>query len=266
MREITKSLAESKNKLFSIELCGTSYCDESYKLKRENADTHKFGYVISGKGTIIIDKEKYCCETCDVFYLPAGENQVCKTLGKESWTHIWLCVKGELADSLIQLYGINRQRVFKNCRIFSLFDEFSRNVNSMLDRKEVERDNAVLLHKIICEMAECMDVKEESLSDDAATLKDYIDNNYTKTITTAELAELIYKSESQTIRIFKKAYSKTPYDYSLERKMVAAKQMLKSTGMSVKDIASALGFTNEHYFSSCFKKHLGITPLKYRKS
>ncbi len=266
MREITKSLAESTNKLFAVELCGTSYCDEHYKVKRENPKVHKFAYVISGKGTIITQNGKETCETCDVFYLPAGINHEYRTDGKDTWTHIWFSVKGELVDSLVKIYGLDTQRVFKNCRVFSLFDEFVRNINSMIDRKEAERDNAVIMHKIITEMHECTASVGPEFSDDATTLKEFLDNNYTKTVSNKELSELIGKSESQTIRIFKKAFNKTPYDYSLERKLVAAKQMLKNTAMPIRDISYTLGFTNEHYFSSCFKNHEGITPLKYRKN
>ncbi|MBQ8605171.1 MAG: helix-turn-helix transcriptional regulator [Clostridia bacterium] len=266
MRVVTKSLAPSDNRLFSVELCGTSYCDETYKIKRENTETHKFAYVISGKGKITTPKGKEVCETCDVFYLPAGEKQECRTEGSDAWTHIWFSVKGELVDSLMRLYGVDEKRVFKNCRVFSLFDEFVRNINGMIDRNEAESECAILLHKIISAMAVCEEEKVYGKPDDATVMKEYIDTNYTKVVSNKELADLIYKSESQTIRIFKKAFGKTPYDYSLERKLLAAKQMLKSTGMPVRDIASALGFTNEHYFSSCFKKHEGITPLKYRKS
>lgn len=266
MRVVTKSLAESQNSLFAVELCGTSYCDETYKLKRENVSSHKFAYVISGNGKITTPAGKDFCETCDVFYLPPDEKQECKTEGKDAWTHIWFSVRGDLVDSLVKLYGIQDRRVFKNCRVFSLFDEFVRNINTMIDRKEAEADNAVLLHKIIIQMAESCKEQASKRPDDATMMKDFLDVNYTRVVSNKELADLIYKSESQTIRIFKKAFGKTPYDYALERKLLAAKQMLKSTGMPIRDIASALGFNNEHYFSSCFKNHEGITPLKYRKS
>ena len=266
MREVTKSLAESENKLFAIELCGTSYCDENYKIKRDNPTTYKFAYVISGNGIIKANNIKERCCACDVYFLPSGESQKCKTDGKEAWTHIWFSVKGELVESLLSLYGIGKTRVYKNCRVFSLFDEFNRNITAMRDRAEAEKDNAILLHKIISEMAESQKTDALPYSDDATELKNYIDENYTKAVTSAELAAQIYKSESQTIRIFKKAFGKTPYDYAIERRLLAAKQMLKTTGMPVKDIAYTLGFTNEHYFSSCFKKHEGVTPLKYRKS
>jgi two-component system response regulator YesN len=41
--------------------------------------------------------------------------------------------------------------------------------------------------------------------------------------------------------------------------------MLKNTKMSVKEIASALGYDDQHYFSYMFKKRCGTSPTQYRK-
>ncbi len=134
-----------------------------------------------------------------------------------------------------------------------------------MDRHSIENRNAVIVHEIIQAMAECVYTEERKYSEDAVILKEYIDANYSKSIKIEDLSALIYRSQSQTIRIFKKNYAVTPYEYALKRKMYVAKQLLKSTRMPIREIASELGFTNEHYFSSCFKQHVGTTPGKYRK-
>jgi transcriptional regulator GlxA family with amidase domain len=41
--------------------------------------------------------------------------------------------------------------------------------------------------------------------------------------------------------------------------------MLITTNMSVKNIASALGFEDFSYFNRIFKKIMGITPQQYRE-
>ncbi len=42
--------------------------------------------------------------------------------------------------------------------------------------------------------------------------------------------------------------------------------MLVTTGLSVKEIAYILGFTDNSYFNRLFKKTTGRTPLDYRNS
>ena len=44
-----------------------------------------------------------------------------------------------------------------------------------------------------------------------------------------------------------------------------AKQMLKSSDLSIKEIASALNFSTQSFFGKYFKQHVGISPTEYRK-
>lgn len=265
MREIIKSFPKKEESIFSIEICGTSYCDASYKITRKKSRVHCFEYIISGTGTIVTKDGKLHPETGDVYFLPAGEDHLYYADPDNPWTKIWFNVKGELIDSLIELYGIGENRVFNGCRVFSLFDEFNKNANSIMDRKSIESQNSVIVHQVIQAMAECINTNEQNYSDDAIILKEHIDANYNKPIKVEELSALIYRSQSQTIRIFKKNFGMAPYEYALKRKMQVAKQLLTSTRMPIREIANEIGFTNEHYFSSCFKQHVGTTPGKYRK-
>lgn len=265
MREMVKSLPSVDFELFETEICGTSYCDGGYKMEIKNDTGYRFEYIISGSGTVNANGIKLCAESCDVLFLPKGTKSIYRTDDRETWTRIWVCVKGSLVEKLCELYGLDSPYVFKNCRIFNLFDSITKNVESLDDRTDIEKENAILIHEIIQAAADNV-TEQVSTHTDADILREYINSNYTKTIKNDTLADLIDKSESQMIRIFKKAYNTTPYDYALARRIQAAKQMLTNTRMSIRDISMALGFRNEHYFSSCFKERTGTTPLKHRKN
>ena len=106
---------------------------------------------------------------------------------------------------------------------------------------------------------------EEKASKEAVTLKSYIDMHIEERISVKTLSELIYRSESQTIRIFKQNYKKTPYEYLLDGKINRAKILMTNTNISVKETAYRLGFSDEHYFSGIFRKKTGFSPTEYRK-
>lgn len=56
----------------------------------------------------------------------------------------------------------------------------------------------------------------------------------------------------------------TPYAYYNKKRTDAAKYYLRNTQLSIKSIAQTLAYTDTHYFSNCFKKETGLTPVEYR--
>ncbi|MFR1477773.1 MAG: helix-turn-helix domain-containing protein [Hydrogeniiclostridium mannosilyticum] len=56
-----------------------------------------------------------------------------------------------------------------------------------------------------------------------------------------------------------------PYAYLLEKRMAFSVVLLRNTALSVAEIAEKLQFHNAHYFSSAFKKAMGVSPTALRK-
>ena len=67
-------------------------------------------------------------------------------------------------------------------------------------------------------------------------------------------------------RCFKKEVGKTPLEYLTSLRMEQAKTLLiQQTFSGVEAVATACGFSDPFYFSTCFKRHVGTSPLQYRK-
>lgn len=70
-------------------------------------------------------------------------------------------------------------------------------------------------------------------------------------------------------RCFKEDTGKTPLEYLTDMRLSQAKNLLVQEnigGNSIADISLRCGFHDSFYFSSCFKKHTGMTPSQYRKN
>ncbi|MNY66738.1 HTH-type transcriptional activator RhaS [compost metagenome] len=65
-------------------------------------------------------------------------------------------------------------------------------------------------------------------------------------------------------RAIKESTDKTTSQIIAERVMQEAKVLLKQTTWSVSEIAYALGFTEVTHFNNFFKKHLQLSPMKFR--
>ena len=65
--------------------------------------------------------------------------------------------------------------------------------------------------------------------------------------------------------LFRKHLNTTPLAYWMKLKMEHAQQLLCRSNMNIKAISVDLGFRNQLYFSTVFKRHFGVPPTEYRK-
>jgi len=66
--------------------------------------------------------------------------------------------------------------------------------------------------------------------------------------------------------IVKQTTDKTCVEIITSMVIMDAKAQLKSTDLSIHDIAYSLNFTNMSFFGKYFKRHVGMGPLEYRNS
>ncbi len=109
----------------------------------------------------------------------------------------------------------------------------------------------------------------EAIPDDAGILQlagviAYIQKNYAEPISVSQLARLSNYSERQFIRLFKEAFGCIPMTYITNLRMQKACELLRTTNLSIAEIASRCGYHDNNYFSRIFKKHNGMTPSAYR--
>jgi len=80
-----------------------------------------------------------------------------------------------------------------------------------------------------------------------------------------KLAEMANVHPVYLINTFKKYLNMTPGEYLRQKKSEIICSELKNTNKPLLDIAYKYNFSDQSHFNRFFKKHLGITPLKFRK-
>ena len=99
----------------------------------------------------------------------------------------------------------------------------------------------------------------------AQRVKEYMDESFCEELSLEELSSRFFISKAQLVRDFRREYQTTPYAYLLEKRMAFSVVLLRNTALSVAEIAEKLQFHNAHYFSSAFKKAMGVSPTALRK-
>ena len=97
-----------------------------------------------------------------------------------------------------------------------------------------------------------------------AKILEYMDNNYTDTITLDQLSQVSGMSKNGIIAMFKRLYGMTPVKYINNLRLYKACELLKSTDMPISQLAYQCGFADSNYFTRVFKELRGMTPREYR--
>jgi len=92
----------------------------------------------------------------------------------------------------------------------------------------------------------------------------FLENNYNKDISMSTLADKYYLSLSYLCRIFKKEVGMPFTSYLSNLRLAHACILLRSTNMSVYEVAESCGYKDYFYFARLFKRTVKITPSQYR--
>jgi AraC-like DNA-binding protein len=92
----------------------------------------------------------------------------------------------------------------------------------------------------------------------------YIQNHYAESISLKQVSDLVFMSESNFCKFFKKATSTTFSDYLNDLRINEACHLLLSSEDNVSKIAHDCGFESLSYFNRVFLKKKQVTPSEFR--
>ena len=92
----------------------------------------------------------------------------------------------------------------------------------------------------------------------------YMKQNY-RTVTVQELSKVFHFQEDYFNRLIKKRTGKTYCELLQEIRLYHAKHLLKTSSMTISEIAEEVGYHNKGYFYKLFREQYGMKPAEYRK-
>ena len=85
-------------------------------------------------------------------------------------------------------------------------------------------------------------------------------------ISVDDLMTTMGMSRSSLTRKMHELFNLSPKDFLQAARIKHACSLLTQTDLSVKEVAYACGFSNPHYFATCFKASTTLTPSEYKES
>jgi two-component system response regulator YesN len=88
---------------------------------------------------------------------------------------------------------------------------------------------------------------------------------YKEDFSLQDLAEIIKISPTYLSRLLKNEIGVSFIEYLTQVRVEKAIQMMSDPTIKLYEVAEKVGYSNQHYFSTTFKKVVGLSPAEYRK-
>lgn len=246
--------------LFYPTAVGEFHCAADYRVERERYDSFLLLYVVDGFMTLEQDGETVRAGKNEALFVDCYRPHLYYT---GTCAHIlWLHFDGvgcrAWYDGLRSRCGAKLPGGRNTAERLRLICRHTASGDS-------EYGLAQEIYALLCELAgapETAKQKRNAAQIDAAVA--YINDHYPEPLTVNELAKTACLSAPYFTRAFKEATGLSPYDYLLNVRLDRAKELLITTRLSVGEIALHTGFRDTSNFISCFRKKVGISPLKFR--
>lgn len=259
---------------------GDLSCDAGYVIGEHIQHCYEISYIVSGKGTYYRDGVAYPVKAGDIFLNLPGERHDGKADSIDPFRYFYVGFNfAEGVDVQNSLFHI--QKMFDHIQnrvtadnigmhepFVSIFNELiNLNSYSTLMIKTYLNQIIVLAYRNFFESWK-PDYSPQKKTDENKKMVyeiiHYIDYNLLKMTELTQIATELHYSYNYISSIFSKEVGLTIKEYYNRKRFEKAVEWLKTSDLSITQIAEKLHYQTIHTFSKAFSKNFGISPTEYQ--
>lgn len=206
--------------------------------------------------------DTFTAESGDVVYTPIGSEYKASLHDFRSDTSHTVGINFLLTDeSALPLKLSDKIEIFHvrdTSEISTLFERCA-----VIDMGRTEISTRVFLLKILSLLATSSANRESSVVSGALS---YLSAHIEENPSVKTLAKICNVSEVYLRRKFKECMGCSPVEYRNKLRLDKAISYLKFGDISIQEISDTLGYSTVSHFIKEFKRHVGISPLQYKKA
>jgi AraC-like DNA-binding protein len=267
------NLAPGQREPITLTLGGREHCNPDYAIVRHEFPFYVFEYVVSGQGSLRLDRRRHALRPGMVFaYAPTTDCEI-RTDPGDPMVKYFIGLAGRDVARRLRRCGVppgSARQLAAHAEVTSVLEDLVR---------EGQRSGA-LARRICATLFELLLLKIEDASalvshaseparEAFLRCKALIDAQADRLGTLEEIARAAGVEASSVCRWFRRYQGSSPYQYLLRRKMNLAAEYLVEHGGLVKEAAQRVGFADPYHFSRAFKAVHGVAPgalLQYRQA
>lgn len=237
--------------------------EPGYRIRRDRFDSFLIMYI--ARGTVDVITGGSACRAKEGEFVLLDCYRPHQYGSRGEWEASWLHFDGPLAREYYQEISSQYGNVLRPENPKSLIHIMNKicslfRTASPVKEPEISGYITDILNSLLAPSSGRASSQPSSVIDSVA----YINDHFQEQISLNRLAEKANLSLYHFTRSFAKETGFTPHQYLINARISAAKFMLKSSEMPVKDIGYSAGFHSESSFCTTFKKWVGVTPTQYR--
>lgn len=255
-------------KLFFYPICiGSFRYDGGYRLARDSYDSFLMMYILKGTCFVTVGSHTMQAMAGQLILLDCYAPHAYGT--DSGFEALWIHFDGPMARSFYEtivsekgslLYPAHPDAIHRS--LYDIYDTFRSRAPIAEDQISGTITN-ILTDLLFSENTQQVSGQTQIGISEAIS---HINKYFYKSITLQELADIAALSPYYFSRVFARETGMTPHKYLISTRMANAKFLLKTSQMSVKEVAFHSGFSDESGFCTAFKKQEGMTPKEYRSS
>lgn len=258
---------------------------EIYEVGYQHKDpNHKFGphifqynylqYIVSGEGTLIVDKTAYPLDAGCLFYTSTDTVCSCFSCPDNPYEYFFIGFNGSKCKKLLSQCGLSPEHP-----VLKIFDvEIINCYNRIIDTLKSDTDTCEtnskasraisFLYQLFAKLIENNNSSSQSPISENDHVKNamlYMEKNFSLGVSVQDIAKHLNINRNYLSKIFKQQTGSTLINYLATLRFKKAAKLLSSTNLPFAEIGILCGFSDPVSFSASFKKFTGFSPRDYRK-
>lgn len=255
----------------SVFSCGLEKCLSGFTWGPGIRDHYLIHLVLSGKGTYRTNNQDFQLQAGDLFFVKPSQLNSYTADIEDPWEYAWVGFNGACANKLVSQLPFTDTNPCHHAADLEnlhtlLMNLYEARGLTLANESEMVGYLYLFISTLMKETAHSPSRNTNSGSQYVLNAIKFIQFNYSHDISIDDVSKSVGVSRSHLYRVFISNLGKSPIDYLTDYRINEACNLLKTSNLSIAEIAISVGFFDQFYFSRVFKKATGVPPSKYLSS
>ncbi|WP_276906225.1 AraC family transcriptional regulator [Faecalibaculum rodentium] len=277
MNDVEFSIFRNENYIdLNMYQCGREKCKPGHIFGPAARNHYLFHYVLEGRGTLMAAGTDDLTNTFEIsagqgFLLFPGQISTYIADARQPWTYCWIEF-----DGLQVKEALDRTQMTMDDPVYRSHTPQQRElmVQEMLYLiQHMKEPTLHLIGHLFLFFSAFVESTRRWQPRKSAKMADFyireaitfIEQNYTRDFSIEDIAATLGIDRGYFGKLFKRATGQSPQQFLIQYRLIKAANLLKTTELSIREVANSVGYENQLHFSRAFRKMYEMSPREYKK-